>query len=86
MALYSLCIAGRIPAGKGVLLESPKIPVGLRMDRNIKVLADLRADAEHRSFAGYIEWLVIEDAKRHGLSEEDAAKERARRQKKSARR
>jgi hypothetical protein len=41
-----------------------KIPVALRMDPELKAAAEARAKQERRSFAGFLEWLIVEDAKR----------------------
>ena len=45
-----------------------KIPVSLRLDPEIKALGEARANEERRSFAGFLEWLILEDAKRHGFA------------------
>jgi hypothetical protein len=42
-----------------------KNPVSFRWDSEIKEMADRRAAEEHRSLTGYIEWLIMEDAKKH---------------------
>jgi len=34
------------------------------MDPEIKAMAEARAKEERRSFAGFLEWLILEDAKR----------------------
>jgi hypothetical protein len=43
-----------------------KIPIALRIDPELKAMAEARAKEERRSFAGFVEWLIAEDAKRTG--------------------
>jgi hypothetical protein len=41
-----------------------KIPVALRLDPELKAMAETRAKEERRSFAGFLEWLIVEDGRR----------------------
>ena len=47
-----------------------KKPVAVRISADLKEAATLRAREENRSFASYLEWLIIQDVKAHALSDE----------------
>jgi hypothetical protein len=49
-----------------------KIPVSLRLDPEIKATGEARAKDEMRSFASYLEWLIVEDAKRQASVRQSA--------------
>jgi hypothetical protein len=49
---------------QGQSMARTKIPVALRLDPKLKAMAEARAKEERRSFAGFLEWLIVEDAKR----------------------
>jgi hypothetical protein len=40
-----------------------KIPVGLRIDKDIKLVGERRAALDRRTFTAYIEWLIQEDCR-----------------------
>jgi hypothetical protein len=42
------------------------------MDPAVKAMAEARATEERRSFAGFLEWLVVEDAKRQASARQSA--------------
>lgn len=46
-------------------MATDKKPISLRMAPAIKAEGERRAKEENRSFASYLERLVVEDAKRH---------------------
>lgn len=43
--------------------QAKKIPVGLRIDKDIKLMGEKRAAADRRTFTAYVEWLIQEDCK-----------------------
>jgi hypothetical protein len=45
-----------------------KVPLALRLDPEIRAIADERAKEETRTLTSYLEWLIVEDAKRTGLT------------------
>lgn len=49
---------------KGSYVARTKIPVSLRLDPEIKSAGEARAKEERRSYASFLEWLIVEDAKR----------------------
>jgi hypothetical protein len=42
-----------------------KVPLALRLDPAIRAIADERAKEETRTLTSYLEWLIVEDAKRN---------------------
>lgn len=47
-----------------------KVPVGLRLDPDIKAKGERRAKEDRRSFASYVEWLIAEDTRKRALPPE----------------
>ena len=45
-----------------------KVPLALRLDPEIRAIADERAKEETRTLTSYLEWLIVEDAKRTGAT------------------
>ena len=62
--LYDAILRALPKAIQGQKMARTKIPVALRMDPGLKAMAEARAKEERRSFAGFLEWLIVEDAKR----------------------
>ena len=49
-----------------------KVPVPLRIDPEIKAAGEARAKEERRSFASFLEWLIVEDGKRQASTGQSA--------------
>lgn len=45
-----------------------KIPLSLRVEAEVKDAAESRAAELHRTVTAYVEWLILEDAKRAGIA------------------
>lgn len=43
-------------------MATEKVPVSLRISPEVKARAEARAAEQNRSFASYVEWLIIQDA------------------------
>jgi hypothetical protein len=43
-----------------------KVPLALRLDPEIRAIAEERAKEETRTLTSYLEWLIVQDAKRTG--------------------
>ena len=48
-------------------MATDKKPIGLRLSPELKALGEQRAKDEGRSFASYVERLIIADLQKHGL-------------------
>lgn len=46
-------------------MATNKKPVAVRLAPDVKAKAMVRASEENRSFASYLEWLVLQDVKRN---------------------
>jgi hypothetical protein len=62
------CIAQWVHTECGVHLQEErmatnKIPITARIAADIKALATRRAQEQNRSFASYIEWLILQDVR-----------------------